>query len=104
MVYVGPLVSYSHYFAKDFEGIKVKDIQHLPIAASGRINFGLENALFLGADLGYAVGISTGTDGGIYYRPKVGYDFGRVAAIVSYTGIDDNATLNNLSLGFEFSL
>lgn len=103
MVYVGPLVSYSHYFAKEFEGYKGKDTQHLPLAASGRINFGLENSIFLGADIGYAIGLSTGSDGGIYYRPKVGYDFGGVAAIVSYTGIDDEWTLNSLNLGVEFS-
>lgn len=104
MVYVGPLVSYSHFFAKEYEGFKEKDIQHLPVAASGRINFGLENAIFFGADLGYAVGLSTGTDGGIYYRPKIGYNFGGMSAIVSYTGIDDDLSLNSLNLGFEFSL
>lgn len=104
MVYVGPLVSYSHYFAKDFEGTKIDDIQHLPIAASGRINFGLDKAVFLGADLGYAIGISDGLDGGIYYRPKIGYDFGGAAVILSYTGIDeDKITVNSLNLGVEFS-
>ena len=114
MVYVGPLVGYSHHFAKEYMGVKGDDIQHLPIAASGRINFGLENAMFFGADLGYAVGISDGLDGGIYYRPKVGYDFGRVSAILSYTGIQekydmgllgsDKLTMNSLNLGLEFSL
>ncbi|HLW15339.1 MAG TPA: hypothetical protein VKX30_07585 [Flavobacteriaceae bacterium] len=104
MVYVGPLVGYSHHFAKEYQGFKGDDIQHLPIAASGRINFGLENAMFFGADLGYAVGITSGLDGGIYYRPKVGYDFGGAAVILSYTGIDeDNITVNSLNLGVEFS-
>ncbi len=104
MVYVGPLVNFSHFSAKEYQGVKGKDIQHLPVAASGRINFGLERAVFLGADLGYAVGISKDTDGGFYYRPKLGYDFGNVAAILSYTGIEDKATLNSLTLGVEFSL
>lgn len=104
MVYVGPLINYSHYFAKTFHGVKIKDVQHLPLAVSGRINFGLENAVFLGADLGYAIGISKGTDGGTYYRPKIGYDFGNLAAIVSYSGIDDVTSINSLNLGVEFSL
>lgn len=104
MVYVGPLISYSHHFAKKFHGVKGKDIQHLPIAASGRINFGLENAMFLGVDLGYALGITSGLDGGIYYRPKIGYDFGDAAVILSYTGIDEDIiTVNSLNLGVEFS-
>lgn len=112
MVYVGPLVSYSHHFAKEHMGFKPDDIQHLPIAASGRINFGLEKAMFFGADLGYAVGITSGLDGGIYYRPKVGYDFGGIAVILSYTGIDEKfetpfgdetMKTNSLNLGFEFS-
>src|SRR5699024_2892922 len=99
MVYAGPLVSYSHYFAKEFQGYKIKDVQHIPIAASARINFGFDTTAFLGADIGYAIGVSDGTDGGIFYRPKLGYDFGGVAAVLAYTGIGEDTTLNSLTLG-----
>ena len=95
---VGPLVGYSLFFGEnDFE-----DFSFLPLAASGRFSF--SEAFFVGADLGYAVGVDDGNDGGFYYRPKLGYNFGKVALIGSYSGIevtDDGGTFGSVNLGIE---
>jgi len=103
---VGPMLGYSHFFGKDldtgFGDVEVDDFSFLPIAASGRLGFDM---FFLGADLGYALGITDGVDGGFYYRPKVGYNLGGLAIILSYSGISvDGGSYSALSGGIEFGL
>ena len=103
---VGPMVGYSHYFAEDItiggEEINIDDIQFLPIAASGR--FGL-SSFYLGADLGYAVGIDDGNDGGFYYRPMVGYNIGKLGIAASFEGVSmDGGSFNSINIGIEFGL
>ncbi|HZJ35211.1 MAG TPA: hypothetical protein VFD29_01150 [Gillisia sp.] len=94
---VGPLVGYSHFLGK---GDKV-DYHFIPLAASGR--FGLSDTFFIGADLGYAIGADEGNDGGFFYRPKLGYDFGIIGLIASYSGIEvDGGSFNSVNLGIEF--
>jgi len=128
---VGPATGYSHSFGKEidspFGGLpggnsilkasddKYDDFQFIPIAAAARFNL---DALYFGADLGYAIGLNDGNDGGVYYRPKVGYNFGPVAAFLSYTGISmakkketimgmevetGGGTFGSLNVGAEFS-
>lgn len=95
---LGPMVGYTGYSVDDF------NVSFLPIAASGRYAF-QASSFFLGVDLGYAVGLEDGLDGGFYYRPKVGYDFGLLGVIASYSGISvDGGTFSSLNLGVEFSL
>ena len=96
IVQVGPMVGYSHYFGKD----EVDDFQYLPIAASGRL--GLPSSFVAGFDLGYAVGLSDGLDGGLYWRPSVGYRFLNFGIMLSYEGIsEDAADVSALNLGVE---
>lgn len=96
---VGPLVAYSHFFLKsDFDG---DDSQYLPIAASAR--FYASEDLSFGADLGYALGITEGLDGGFYYRPKAAYNFGNIGLVLSYAGIaEENFSVASFNLGVEF--
>ena len=97
---VGPLVGYSYFFGEsDFE-----DYGFLPLAASGRFSF--SDAFFVGADLGYAIAVDEGIDGGFYYRPKLGYNFGMAAIIASYSGIEVresgvSSTFGTVNLGIE---
>ena len=103
---VGPMLGYSHFFGKDLEtdigDIEVDDFSFLPIAASGRIGFDI---FYVGADLGYALGITDGVDGGFYYRPKVGYYLGALAINLSYSGISvDGGSYAAVSAGLEFGL
>ncbi|MAO10926.1 MAG: hypothetical protein CMC07_08610 [Flavobacteriaceae bacterium] len=112
MVWIGPQASYFHYFGDDVEidtGIgtisgEVEDAAFLPIAASGRIGFG--ESFYVGADLGYGIGISPdGNDGGFYYRPKAGYSFGTVGIIASYSGVSlDGGNFSSINFGVEFGL
>ncbi|MGI0106340.1 hypothetical protein [Salinimicrobium sp. WS361] len=94
---LGPMVGYNHFFVDEFD-----DISFLPLAATAR--FSLAN-LELGADLGYALGLTDGIDGGFYYKPKIGFNLFGVGLIGSYTGISiDGGTASSVNLGVEFRL
>lgn len=117
---VGPQASILAYMGKDNNGYKPDTAIFLPIAASAR--FVIEE-FFFGADLGYGIGLSpSGNDGGFFYRPKAGYNFGAIAAVLSYSGISSkttvkvpgiagipgyevskNSTFSSINLGVEFS-
>lgn len=107
MFQVGPLVGYSHYFLKDMEfggdSFEVDDVSFIPLAASGRVSLG--DAVFAGADLGYAVGLNDGNNGGFYYRPKLGFDLLGIWVVGSYEGISmDGGSISSVNVGVEFSL
>lgn len=104
----GPTAGFRNFFAKSFdfggESIKGDDGQFLPLAGAARIKLvGILNA---GADIGYAVGINSGNDGGFYFRPIVGIDIADTIEInVSYESITkDSVTWGNINAGilFEF--
>ena len=105
---VGPSVSFVNYFGKDFTigGVTVpgSDASFLPIAAAGR--FAISEDFTLGADVGYAVGINEGNDGGFYYRPMVGYNISeKIMLQATYSGVsNDGATAANIGLGVMFGL
>lgn len=102
----GALVGYSHFFGDSGEegdiSWEVEDFQFLPLAASARFNV---NTFFAGADVGYAVGVNEGNEGGFYYKPLVGINFGKIGVLASYSGISrDNFTVSSVNLGVEFKL
>ncbi|WP_037314945.1 hypothetical protein [Salegentibacter sp. Hel_I_6] len=102
MLYVGPKIGYTRFFM-DEDGFEVDDPAFLPISASGRIS--LARGFFFGTDLGYAVGLNDGNDGGFYYRPQVGYNFGKIGLLGSYTGISvDGGSFGSVNVGIEFGL
>lgn len=95
---VGPMVGYSRFFGSDDNG----DVHFLPLAASGRVSLA---TFTVGLDLGYALGLSDGLDGGVYYRPQVGFNFLMLGLIASYQGISvDGGTFSSVNLGVEFQL
>ncbi|MFD1096192.1 hypothetical protein [Salegentibacter chungangensis] len=107
MFEVGPMVGYSHYFGDEVTvagaTFDYDDIQFLPVAASARLNF--VELFYLGADLGYAVGINDGNDGGFYYRPLVGVDLGLLGINVSYSGVSmDGGSVASVNLGVDFGI
>ena len=98
IVELGPLVGYSRYFVDDVD----LDASFLPVAASGRIDLG---PIFAGLDLGYAVGLNDGNDGGFYYRPKIGFGFLGLNLVGSYSAISmDGEEVSSVNLGLEFGL
>ncbi|MCX7547685.1 hypothetical protein OS188_06955 [Xanthomarina sp. F1114] len=80
------------------------DVQFIPVAAAAR--FKATEALYIGVDLGYAIGINDGNDGGFYYRPRVGYSFtDMIGANISYSGVSvDGGNWSTIGLGIEFTL
>jgi len=97
----GPTVGFRNFFTS-IEGID--DGQFLPIAGAARLKlFGILNG---GVDVGYALGINDGNDGGFYYRPVVGIDIADTIELnVSFESIsNDGATWGNFNAGilFEF--
>lgn len=101
---VGPSVGYSHSFGDEIMGFEIDDIQFLPIAAAGRYSFSPEFSA--GVDLGYALGITDGLDGGFYYAPRVAYSVTEMIDLVlAYRGVSlDGGSFDILSLGVEFDL
>jgi hypothetical protein len=104
----GVAAGFTNAFGKDIDTglgtVEIPDVQFLPIAASGR--FSASDEFVVGADLGYAIGISDGNDGGFYYRPIVGYAVAESTEInLSYTGISlDGGTWSTINLGVLFAL
>lgn len=87
---VGAGVSYNTYFAKEVDlgaagKYKADNANFLPIYATA--NYGFTENIFAGADLGYAVGLTDGIDGGFYYQPKVGYQTEMFEVFIGYKAI-----------------
>ncbi|WP_179008005.1 outer membrane beta-barrel protein [Winogradskyella forsetii] len=110
---VGVASGYHHYFGEDisnsFGGATItaeaEDFSFIPIAGAAR--FSISEKFTVGADLGYALGISPdGNDGGFYYAPKVQYGVTEMIDIVlAYKGVSlDGGSFDAISLGVEFGL
>lgn len=79
-----------------------EDFQFLPLAGSVRIYPTYQ--FKLGVDVGYAVGVNDGNEGGLYYRPLIGYNItGNTELNVSYVAVDNNgATFSIAMVGLLF--
>ncbi len=78
------------------------NIQIIPVAGSVRI---YPTAGFkIGGDVGYAIGINEGNEGGLYYRPSLGIDInGGVTELnISYLAVHGDATFSNVLFGVLF--
>ena len=105
IVEFGALVGYMHYFEDTGEegdqSWESNDSSYIPLAGSGRIDMG---PVFAGMDIGYALGLNEGNDGGFFYRPKIGFGFLGLTLVGSYSGISANGIeVNSINLGLEFS-
>ena len=105
IVEFGALVGYMHYFEDTGEegdlSWEGNDASYIPLAGSGRIDMG---PVFAGMDIGYALGLNDGNDGGFFYRPKIGFGFLGLTLVGSYSGISaDGIEVNSINLGLEFS-
>ncbi len=105
---VGVATGFTNAFGKTFEILgeefDVEDVQFIPIAAAGRYH--VTDKFRAGADVGYAIGINDGNDGGFYYRPILAYSLSQSMEVnFSYTGISlDGATWSTINLGFMVNL
>lgn len=106
---VGPLAGYSHYFIKEgidlpyYKSSESQDVHLIPLAVSGRVY--LAERFFMGVDGGYALSLSNWTNGGIYYRPKIGFVFYGFGIKAFYEGVNmDEGIISSVNLGVEISL
>ena len=104
----GVTTGYSHSFGDSidtgFGSFDVEDAQFVPLAGAAR--FAISEEFTLGADLGYAIGIDDGNDGGFYYAPRAQYSVSEALDVVlAYRGISlDGGSFDVLTLGVEFGL
>ncbi len=100
----GVATGYSHSFGDEINGFEIDDVQFIPVAASGR--FEVAPSFTLGADLGYAIGINDGNDGGFYYSPRAQYSVSEAIDIVlAYRGVSvDGGSWDIISAGVEFGI
>jgi len=105
---LGITTGYSIYVGKDFdEGliqVDAENFSYLPLAGAFRVV--LLQDFLIGADVGYAFGLSEVTDGGFYYKPTLGFNLGESSQLViSYQSIaEDGFTPNYIGVGFAFTL
>ena len=78
-------------------------VQFLPLAGSFRI--WPSRDFSFGLDAGQALGLNEGNDGGLYYRPTIGFLFGTSTEInLSYTNIGlDSRDWTTITLGIEYT-
>ncbi|PQJ19680.1 hypothetical protein [Tenacibaculum sp. SG-28] len=101
----GVAAGFLTYFGDEIAGFEIDNASFLPIAAAGR--YGISDKFTLGADIGYAIGLSPdGNDGGFYYRPMLIYGLNeRISFNLSYSGVSvDGGTFSNIGLGVMFNL
>ena len=107
-VQVGPTIGYSHSFGDEIDtilgSIDLDDVQFLPIAATGHYNF--TDQIWFGADVGYAVGLNDGNDGGFYYSPKFAYGVTEQIDIIAAfrSVVFEDGSWDIISLGVEIGI
>jgi hypothetical protein len=77
------------------------NLQYIPAAIALRIypTYGFK----FGGDLGYAIGVSDGFEGGFYYKPVIGVDInGSTELNISYVGINEEVTFSTVMIGVLF--
>lgn len=104
----GVATGYSHSFGDDINvagfTVEVEDVQFIPVAASARVE--VAPNFTLGGDVGYAVGIDDGNDGGFYYSPRAQYGVSEVIDIVlAFRSVSlDGISWNLITAGVEFGI
>ena len=94
------------FLKNEYKELGFYNAQFFPMAASGRFN--IIDDFSIGMDLGYALGLDQGNEGGLYYRPILGYNaFNKGQLNLSYSGIsvkDANITFSTINFGILISL
>lgn len=104
----GPTTGFSHSFGDEITILgttfEVEDVQFVPLAAAARVE--VADSFTLGGDVGYAIGINDGNDGGFYYSPRAQYSVSELIDIVfAYRGVSlDGGSWDIISLGLEFGI
>ena len=95
-IQLGSTAGFRNYII-DIDG--VDDALFVPLAGAARIK--ILGLLRGGVDVGYAVGVTDGLDGGCYFRPVVGLIklLNILEVNLSYETVTDAATWSNINVG-----
>tara|TARA_R110002012_G_scaffold180393_1_gene346182 strand:- start:2506 stop:3006 length:501 start_codon:yes stop_codon:yes gene_type:complete len=103
---IGGSLGYTTYIIDDLkilgQTIEGENISFLPI--NFKAMYLLQGSKFaLGADLGYAVGVNDGNEGGLLYEPKLIFNNNTLLLSVGYQGItNDGDKINSVQVGAAF--
>ncbi|WP_366187184.1 hypothetical protein [Flavobacterium ovatum] len=106
--HAGVVTGYTTYLGKSYDlpgggSFKPDAVSFIPVA--GNVQFGIATDWYLGADVGYAIGVSDGNDGGFLYQPKLGYLGDTFDVYLGYKGIAvDGGTFSSVNVGVNFKL
>ncbi len=102
-VKAGIIHGFPETFKVETVSVKLPSVQFVPIAASVRI--WAAKSFSFGGDVGHAIGLNKGNEGGFYYRPQIGFQVGPQSEInFSYTAIDlGEATWSTVTLGYVYT-
>lgn len=102
-VKVGIIHGFPEKFNTETTTEEYPSIQFAPVAASVRI--WPSRSFSFGVDIGQAFGINEGNDGGLYYRPQLGFLMGAQTELnFSYTGINqDEDTFSTVTMGIVYT-
>lgn len=105
---LGIASGYTHFVGKSNDGYDVDDFGFIPLAVSGKYRFS-GSPVSLGLDLGYGFSTKDGIDGGLYYQPKVAYNFSQGELYLGYQGVSSKIGpfdfgVGSVNLGYNFFL
>lgn len=100
---LGIASGYTHFIGKSNNGYNFDDFGFIPIAASGKYRFS-GSPVSLGLDLGYGISTNDDIDGGLYYQPKVAYNFSQGELYLGYQGVSNDFSVGSVNLGYNFFL
>ena len=99
----GIIHGFPETFKAETVSVKLPSVQFAPIAASVRI--WPAKSFSFGGDVGHAIGLNEGNDGGFYYRPQLGFQVGPQSEVnFSYSVIElEEATWTTITVGYVYT-
>ncbi|WP_179367638.1 outer membrane beta-barrel protein [Winogradskyella forsetii] len=105
--YLGGSTGFANYFGEDVNipglgEVEFDDAQFIPVAGSFR--FSPFSNFAVGADVGYAIGVNDGNDGGFYASPRATYFLAdKFPVFAGYRLIDlDGESLGSIQFGIGY--
>ncbi|WP_442266275.1 hypothetical protein ACSIGC_00750 [Tenacibaculum sp. ZS6-P6] len=102
----GPSLNFIYFLTNEVNGSKPDALMYLPIGGAVRFK-ALEEKFYVGADFGFAIGISPeGDNGGVFFKPMLGYKVtNNVKVNLFYAGVKKNLpTYGYAGLGLVFDV
>lgn len=97
---VGGVSGYTMFMGKTVNGFKVPSAGLALVGAAA--TYKVADSFFVGADLGYAIGVSNASGGDIFYHPKVGYSAESFDVALGYRGIGSGFTAVVAGFAYKF--